>query len=66
MVGPDFSNLATQQVGHGQPSDAFMTSYVYDDTMQKQKCYQNCKKNIILSGCQVSTPITFAIFDVEP
>ena len=44
MVGPEFPNLGTQQVGHGQPSDAFMTLFDYDVTMQDQKCYKIAKK----------------------
>ena len=47
MVEPESSFWVTQQVGHEQPSNAFMTSQDYDVTMQEQKCYQNCKKILI-------------------
>ena len=43
MVGPIFQTWITQLVGCEQPSDVFMTSYNFDVTMQKQKCYQNHK-----------------------
>ena len=58
-----FQTWVTQQMGHGQPSDAFMTSCNSGVTMQKQKCYKNCKKHVFE---WLSTLITFAVFDVAP
>ena len=64
MVRPEFQTYVTQQVGHGQPSHAFMTSHEYDFAMQEQKNVAKFVKNYQFEW--LSTPITFVIFDIEP
>ena len=44
MVGLNFQTWLTQQVGYEQSSDALMTSYDYDVTIQQQHRYQNFQK----------------------
>ena len=50
-------------MGIGQPSDAFITPYKYDVTMQEQNVTK-IVKNYHFEW--LSTPITFIIFGVEP